>query len=698
MSVPPTGASDAQSSQAVAAPQDARPQPACAGTALETFERQVLVFPLLVVVLACASFLFGGTCAAWQWWTAVAAVVAAPFVRKDRRRAALGAVGLFAFLLFALRFLLPPVFWDVAECDDMSSCHLPMVQLLIEGWNPVSDPTMANILASLDLDVWGMAPLHIAFMPKTLAVFSAVAYTFIGDPRALTFPLPAFLWIGVLLSAIRLFRSFPRWALVAALVGVLPMVSWQMPVDLGLAYASCGLLLTLQESLKRKECEWISLAVWSAWMVLLKPNGAMGALVFLFVFAIVKLWEQSVERKRFIVRFAECLATLVLLAALILWNPMGTSWKEFGHPLYPLRTVDAVRHPAKDLTWDLNVGNDDYNKMGRIGLLAYAYLSPRTTTAFYRWKLCDPSFKPEARRWTFREFPDNSVRMGILATFAILLLLRKGRPWALACLVLLLSVPRQYAGYTRYQPWLSALGCLAVALAVEWATGKLNFRFANGIKNVFAGTVFLTVFVWAWGYAREVECAAAENAIVRNWIRPRFSVPQESVLRGNPFGADPSFRVIQLNYRENQCRLFVKQSGRNGTTKVLSVADWIPPEDLAFLREECNDAESIDGAMKALARAWGDRTLWKNNSPEVMLIRRKLLWRWTKGWIETPFGYYVPDDEEAEFLHEYYDEMVERSNFSIWRKYIMRAKMAFHAWFVTYPNEVFRRLRMEGRK
>ena len=44
------------------------------------FSRQVLVFPLLVVLLACASFLFGGHCAAWQWWTTVAAVVAVPFV------------------------------------------------------------------------------------------------------------------------------------------------------------------------------------------------------------------------------------------------------------------------------------------------------------------------------------------------------------------------------------------------------------------------------------------------------------------------------------------------------------------------------------------------------------------------------------------------------------------------------------------
>ena len=48
---------------------------------------------------------------------------------------------------------------------------------------------------------------------KTAAVCSAVAYTFVEDPLALTFPLPALLWLGVLLSGVRAFRGFARWAL-----------------------------------------------------------------------------------------------------------------------------------------------------------------------------------------------------------------------------------------------------------------------------------------------------------------------------------------------------------------------------------------------------------------------------------------------------------------------------------------------------
>ena len=97
---------------------------------LETFERQVLVFPLLVVLLACTSFLFDGRCAAWQWWTAGATVVLVPFSRRGHWRGALRAAGLFTFLMFAIRCLIPPLVWDSPAPSDMQSCHLPMIQLL----------------------------------------------------------------------------------------------------------------------------------------------------------------------------------------------------------------------------------------------------------------------------------------------------------------------------------------------------------------------------------------------------------------------------------------------------------------------------------------------------------------------------------------------------------------------------------------
>lgn len=670
----------------------ARPRPACTGTALKTFERQVLVFPLLLVVLACASFLFGGTCAAWQWWTAVAAVVAVPFVRKDRRRAARGAAGLFVLLLFALRSLLPPILWDVSECDDMSSCHLPMVQLLIEGWNPVEDPTAENIVTSLGLDIWGMAPLHVAFMPKTLAVFSAVAYTFIGDPRALTFPLPAFLWLGVLLTAMRLFRGFPKWALVSALIGVLPLVAWQMPVDLSIAYASCGLLLTMQEALRKRNCDWPALTIWGAWMTLVKPNGAFGFLVFFLVFVVVSFRQGPMERKLLAARIATCLSFLVVLATIVLWNPLGTSWRTFGHPLYPLRTVDAERFPVKDLTWDLDVGNDDFKKMGKVGRIAHAYLSPRATIAFYRWKFEQTGFEPDAISWAHSEYPKSSVRVGLMAMFAVLFLLRSGRPWAVAGMLVLCLVPSRYTGFTRYMPWLSSLGCLTIAFAAEWVEAKLPLRVANGITKAFAVEAVLLLFSWAWNQAMAIECASAEFALVREEIHPRFSTPQETVRKGSPFDAEASGRVDQLTYRDNQCRLLVKELGQEDVTKVVSAYDWMPPNILSLLDRGAIESGTTNTTMSLLARTWGDRSRWESNRPEVMTLRMNLRWRWTKGWIRTPFGYYVPDDENACFLHDYYDEEVLKMDISEWAKFVVRAKTAFHAWFLTYPKEVWRRL------
>ena len=656
------------------------------------FARQVLVFPLLVVLLACVSFLFGGTCAAWQWWTAVAAVVLVPFARRDQWRTALRAAGLFALLLFALRCLLPPILWDISECDDMSSCHLPMVQLLIEGWNPVEDPTAETIVSSLGLDIWGMAPLHVAFMPKTLAVFSAVAYSFIGDPRALTFPLPAFLWLGVLLAAMRLFRGFPKWALVSSLIGVLPIVAWQMPVDLSIAYASCGLLLTMQNALRKKETDWLALTIWGAWMVLVKPNGAFGFLVFFLVFAVESFRQGQMGRKVLAARLAACLASLVVLAVIVLWNPLGTSWRTFGHPLYPLRTIDADRFPVKNLTWDFDVGNDDCKKMGKAGLLAHAYLSPRATVAYYRWKLKKPCFEPASIPWTHPEYPNSSVRVGLLALFVVLLLLKRGRPWAIAALFLLCLTPARYIGFTRYTPWLSALGCLATAFASEWAASKMESRLADGMTKAFAVASSLLIVSWCCNHARDVECIAAEDVQMREQIRPRFSVPQETVREWAPFGKNASGRVDQLTYRDNQCRLLVKELGREAVTRIFSAEEWMSPDVLASLRRGKSVPETVDGATRLLAIAWGDRSRWDNNRPEVTLARRKLIWKWTDGWMQTPFGYYVPDDENASFLHDYYDEPEERAGYSVVKKFALRSKTAVRAWFVTYPKEVWRRL------
>ncbi len=684
----PVKDSDARSPQAAAVPRDARPRPAFTRTALETFARQVLVLPLLVVVLACASFLFGGTCAAWQWWTAVAAVTLVPFARRGQWRSALGAAGLFALLLFALRCLIPPFVWDDTTCPDMAVYHLPMVQLLIEGWNPVADPMAEGITASLGLDLWGMAPLHVAFLPKTAAVFSAVAYTFVRDPYALTFPLPLFLWLGVFLAGIRLFRGFARWAVAAAFVFVLPMVAWRMFADLALAFASCGLLFAIQDALRRKRCDWLALAVWTAWMMNLKLNGVLGAFVFCAVFAATAIWRNRTEWTKWIARFVAFGCVLVALWGLVSWNPLGTSWRAYGHPLYPFATVDAERFPAMDLTWDVKFGNADFLAMGKAGHFAHAYVSPRATVAFYRWYLNRPDFEPFGAWWSWCEFPSDSVRIALLAAVAILLILPAGRIWGLSGLVLLLSVPSEVIGFTRYQPWLSALGCLSIALAAEWIDAKAGGR----LTRVLSGLVLvgLSVFLLVSVSRRfpMIEFKAVERRTIHSLVRTSFwAGPTEFRKRFAPFVRNFVPRYNYLTCKENYCRLLMKELGREGSTRI-EPADGIARLVGLGPNRDWDEREWLPGFSKSdgPTESNKDSTHRKDSetaeSPSAETSNRS--------WTDAPFGYWVLVSPETAHFAEYYRRTDPDDSNTGWCSRLFPVRDILHAWFVTYPKEVWR--------
>ena len=686
MSVLPTGASDARSPQAVAAPRDARPRPACDGTELATFARQVLVFPLLVVVLACASFLFGGTCAAWQWWTAVAAVTLVPFARRGQWRSALGAAGLFALLLFALRCLIPPFVWDDTSCADMPVYHLPMVQLLIEGWNPVADPMAEGITASLGLDLWGMAPLHVAFLPKTLAVFSAVAYTFVRDPYALTFPLPLFLWLGVFLAGIRAFRGFARWAVAATFVFVLPIVTLQMPVDHCVAFASCGLLFAMQEALRRKKCDWLALGVWAAWMMNLKLNGVLGAFVFCAAFAAATIWKNRSEWKKWIVRFAAFGCVLVALWGFVSWNPLGTSWKNFGHPLYPFKTVDAERFPVKDLTWDIKFGSADFLAMGKAGHFAHAYVSPRATVSFYRWYLNRPDFEPFGAWWTWREFPTAAVRVGLWLAFAVLLVFPAGRLWGLSGLVLMVAVPAEVIGFTRYQPWFSALGCLAVALVSERIDAKAGGRLVRVLSLLVLAGLSVSALLAACRRFPRIEYKAVERRTVHSLVRTGFwPGPIEFRKYFAPFIRNFVPRYNYLTCKENYCRLLMKELGRDGATQIEPAdgivrllgldwawdeREWLP----VFSKSDGSTGTNEDSSRRK------DSGTEESPSPETS----------NRTWTDAPFGYWVLVSPETAHFAEYYRRTEPDDSDTGENGPRFPIKDVLHAWFVTYPKEVWR--------
>ena len=649
------------------------------------FERQVLIFPLLVVVLASMSFLFGGRCSIWQWWTAVGVVVGGPFFHsRDWKDALCGGI-LFFGLLLAVKGLLPPLFWDNAMVTDMPICHLPMIQLLAEGWNPVCDPLGANIMGQLGLDYWGMAPLHVVFGNKTMAIFAAVAYGFVGDATALSIPGLAFLWLGVVLAAARVFKGFSRWIALAAVALVLPMVAFRMPVDLEVAFASCGLLLTMQDALRKKGCDWVSLAVWGAWMMNLKATGLIAAPVFLVMFTVAKCRRERGDWRSWAMRFSVLGGSLAILWCLISWNPFGTSWKTFGHPLYPYATVDASRFPVCDLTSDM-LGNDDAQAMGKIGAFAHAYLSPELTKAFFRWRLRRNDFSPQRAWWSRREFPSPQVRVALWTMFAILFIVPRGRCWGMCGLILLLMVPSDKVGFTRYQPWLSALGCLALVMVAEWAEVKMTRKQIQWLSRFLIVVLAMMAGLWGWRHARDLEYKARETSLVRERIRPLFCLWGRNtdtlwIDRIDTLSNGlTSPRYHYLTSMLNRTRLLVKQMGWEGKTAILPTTGLGENIEFGWIDRDWPNIDRQGRRTNSESISWKSFNVWDGEEGDSDV----------EAWMITPFGYWVPVDEQTEHVMAYelmgQSRKGETTPSRLWR----RMKYCAKAWGMTYPHEVVR--------
>ena len=377
----------------------------------------------------------------------------------------------------------------------------------------------------------------------------------------------------------------------------------------------------MQDALRRKECDWIALTVWAAWMATLKLNGILALSVFAAAFFVATVRRERGAWKVWTGRFAAWTAAVALVAGTVCWNPIGTSWRTYGHPLYPFRTADAERFPAKDLTWDVGSGNDDWREMGRAGRFVHAYLSPRATLAFYRRKLNRPDFAPDCEWWHQGVLPDGRVRAALWLLFGVLLLLPAGRPWGIGGLLLLALVPDAMVGYTRYQPWLSALGCLAVALAAERAEERIDARLARGLSAAVAAVLFLAAAVACPDWARNAAWKAREAATVRERIRPLFwgdpKARYEASFRARDFAA----RYNYLTCMENRTKLLVRQLGREGTTVVEPAENWRP-----FLKMNVDWDE----------RNWHGRDVAAEPPPPPPPPEKE------ERWEQTPFGYWVP--------------------------------------------------------
>ena len=252
--------------------------------------------------------------------------------------------------------------------------------------------------------------------------------------------------------------------------------------------------------------------------------------------------------------------------------------------------------------------------------------------------------------------------------------------------MLLVLVPKNMIGFTRYQPWLSALGCLAAGLGAEWAESKLDERLSRALSVfVFCG-LCLTAMVYGWDCTPTIECKAKESSVVRQRIRmPFWRGPIE--LRKALSTMIPNF-VPRYNYRtcfETRTKLLVRELGMENKTEVEPPNEIIRAFRLDLDWDERNWGPDPKPGIAASTSEPAIAPL-ENNAAGTDDEDEK------ESWMLSPFGYWVPKDEDAKHLVEYLTWTNRRNDEDARTERIRKTKMFFRVWFSTYPRQVLQRL------
>lgn len=442
---------------------------------------QLLLFPVLAVCLSAIAFLFGGSCALWQWWLAFALSSAFALTRLPLKRAVASSAFL-ALLLLGLKCLAVVLVDDAG--GDNACYHLPAIRMLGIGWNPVRDATPEAIESVFGLDPGKMRVLHVLFTEKAVWVFNALFYLFAREPFAFLFPLPLMLLASV---AGTMNRVFSDWhllskALVLWVLWVAAPCSISGPTDFACALAGSGLMLSMLGDLKGKGRSWLELICYSFWMMNAKAPGLISCFVFWCVYA---AWLIASRRGRRIsaMRFLSLHAlTLMVLFVVVSFSPYATAWRDYGHPLYPFRTANQELHPVRDITYDFDYVDPKYERIGRVGNFANAYVSPSLVRMFHRAVMHDKQFAPVRRIWRMdREQgrlkeetspTTTGFRLAMCLVIFIVLWLPSLRPIGAMVLAGLFFFPCKYMGYMRYLPWYCLAEACLCGYAMEWLLSR----------------------------------------------------------------------------------------------------------------------------------------------------------------------------------------------------------------------------------
>lgn len=358
-------------------------------------------FPVGVTVLCAATFLFGGRCAAWQWWSALAVALGVEIVRRRNAwRQGLAGCALFLGVLVGVWFT-AGLTLTISLYIDNQSYHLPAIRLLISGWNPVFQATLATLPGGGAPEVWGMRAWHVLAMPKGPWIFSAAAWFFVREALALFWPLLALVFLTSARSLWRFFGGRALWTRGVALIvlaGALPGGVSDL-VDGVVMLSAVGLLSEMGVALRTGRCRFGAMVPHAFWMMCSKQISLLSCALFLTLFGVLWLWQ-----RREAWRQALGALTLLALALGTLWavvsvSPYWTAWRHYSHPLYPRVTCDAERFPVQNIVGDFGVMNPDARAMGHVGRLVNAYVSEGLAAAWYRWRLGQETFAPRQQTW-----------------------------------------------------------------------------------------------------------------------------------------------------------------------------------------------------------------------------------------------------------------------------------------------------------
>lgn len=434
---------------------------------LPSLEEHLLLFPVLVTVGLAATYLFGGHLSVWHWWGAVIAMLGFSLARKSWQ----GSLAFLAFL--ASLWLLAGISAYIAHVD-YPLYHFPGIRLLIHGWNPVEQSTLAD-LEQMGIALNELRPYHLLFTQKAVWYFSASAYTFTHAPFSLLIPLFAFLFCSAVMQLWRTLRGM-HWS-----VRLLACVClWHMSltsdvlVDCAVMFSGIGLLCAMVRALRGDKGVLLPLMVFSFWMMNAKLPGLISCFVFWLCFSVAWL----IRSRAALPRLAALGGILTVLFCITSASPYYTAWRDYGHPLYPAMTADETIHPVVDITEDFRMGSEDAFKMGPVGNFVNAYISNTLALTYYRWKYDDPEFTPTRETWKqYNSDPTPTSPTGtkarvklLLGFLAIFILGRKEFAFlGITCLFGLALFPSEYMGFERYYLWIHFVPLLGLTLVAHYA-------------------------------------------------------------------------------------------------------------------------------------------------------------------------------------------------------------------------------------